>query len=106
MKYTGLKNNYIDVEGSFGGNQEWLKEEGRPWKGRAISGYGCGLIGASDLLLHVLGRDIISQGAVEKRSENKNHYPEMKRPGFRYKLFCYLTKIVFCKFRSRCSSEI
>ncbi|SNU09360.1 hypothetical protein SAMN06297422_1264 [Lachnospiraceae bacterium] len=71
MKYTGLKNNYIDVEGSFGGNQEWLKEEGRPWKGRAISGYGCGLIGASDLLLHVLGRDIISQGAVEKRSENE-----------------------------------
>lgn len=60
IKYTGLKNNYIDVDGSFGGNQEWLKDTGRPWKGKAISGYGCGLIGASDLLIHVLGADIIA----------------------------------------------
>ena len=58
MKYTGLKKNYINVEGSFGGNQEWMKEALDTWKGRAIGGYGCGLIGASDLLIHILGNGI------------------------------------------------
>ena len=37
MKYTGLKKNYINVEGSFGGNQEWMKEALDTWKGRAMA---------------------------------------------------------------------
>ena len=68
MKYTGLSKNYIDIEGSFGGSQEWFKDIGMKWKGRAIEGYGCGLIGAADLLLHILGYDIIPDKNQKKDS--------------------------------------
>ncbi|MBO4862874.1 MAG: hypothetical protein J5517_00765 [Eubacterium sp.] len=68
MKYTGLGKKYINIEGSFGGSQEWFKDIGMKWKGRAIEGYGCGLVGAADLLLHILGNDIIPNDRSEKNS--------------------------------------
>ena len=55
MQILRLNKPYISVENSFGGNQEWFEKTGRPWKGKAIKGYGCGLIGASDVILHILG---------------------------------------------------
>ena len=50
-----LKNPYVTVEGSFGGNQGWFKDMENKFKGKTINGFGCGLIGASDVLLHILG---------------------------------------------------
>ena len=74
MKYTGLKKNYIDVEGSFGGNQEWIKEALGTWKGRAIGGYGCGLIGASDLLIHILGNGITGHSDSSDNAVGREDY--------------------------------
>ena len=76
MKYTGLKKNYINVEGSFGGNQEWMKEALGTWKGRAIGGYGCGLIGASDLLIHLLGNGITSHCVSSKNPDDLSEKKE------------------------------
>ena len=69
MQIVRLNKPYISVENSFGGNQEWFEKTGRPWKGRAIKGYGCGLIGASDVLLHIL--DNLPLQTAEKLEGNK-----------------------------------
>ena len=50
MKSGKLNEPYIaimkDGKLSYGGNQEW-------WKGRSMSGYGCGTIAATDILLYL-----------------------------------------------------
>ncbi len=55
IEVVKLKNPYVTVEGSFGGNQGWFKDMENKFKGKTINGFGCGLIGASDVLLHILG---------------------------------------------------
>ena len=56
-KSIGLTKSYINVNGSFGGNQGWVASDksNSKWKERAINGYGCGLVGAADVLLYILG---------------------------------------------------
>ena len=51
---TELKKPYISVEGSFGGNQRWLRK-GQD-KASTLSDYGCGLISANDVILHISDR--------------------------------------------------
>lgn len=51
LKKTTLKKEYVSVDGSFGGNQRWLRED--PDKANTLSNYGCGLIAANDVLLHI-----------------------------------------------------
>ncbi len=46
-----LKKEYISVDGSFGGNQRWLRKYED--KANTLSDYGCGLISANDVLLHI-----------------------------------------------------
>ena len=46
-----LKKEYISVEGSYGGNQRWLRKDAD--KANTLSDYGCGLISANDVLLHL-----------------------------------------------------
>ena len=48
---TTLKNEYISVDGSFGGNQRWLRVDEN--KANTLSNYGCGLISANDVLLYI-----------------------------------------------------
>ncbi len=48
---TFLKKEYISVEGSYGGNQRWLRKDAD--KANTLSDYGCGLISANDVLLHL-----------------------------------------------------
>lgn len=52
---TKLETPYVSVDGSYGGNQGWFKDMEKQRKGKTIEGYGCGLIGASDILLHLMG---------------------------------------------------
>ena len=70
---TKLKNPYVSVEGSYGGNQGWFKNIENARKGKTIEGFGCGLIGASDILLHLLGttENVLEKNAVSN-SENKS----------------------------------
>ncbi|MBR1817057.1 MAG: hypothetical protein IJ763_10240 [Lachnospiraceae bacterium] len=51
LKKTTLKKEYISVDGSFGGNQRWLRKDAD--KANTLSNYGCGLISANDVLLHI-----------------------------------------------------
>ena len=51
---TTLKKEYISVDGSFGGNQRWLRKYED--KANTLSDYGCGLISANDVLLHISDR--------------------------------------------------
>ena len=51
LKKTTLKKEYISVDGSFGGNQRWLRKDVD--KANTLSNYGCGLISANDVLLHI-----------------------------------------------------
>ena len=46
-----LKKEYISVDGSFGGNQRWLRIDES--KANTLSDYGCGLISANDVLLYI-----------------------------------------------------
>ena len=55
LKFTKLSKPYIEVDGSFGGNQGWFGDITRKWKGNAITGFGCGLIGAADVLYYITG---------------------------------------------------
>ena len=48
---TTLKKEYISVDGSFGGNQRWLRVDEN--KANTLSDYGCGLISANDVLLYI-----------------------------------------------------
>ncbi|MBQ7707498.1 MAG: hypothetical protein IJT72_06950 [Lachnospiraceae bacterium] len=48
---TTLKSEYISVDGSFGGNQRWLRVDEK--KANTLSDYGCGLISANDVLLYI-----------------------------------------------------
>ena len=54
MSLTTLKKEYISVDGSFGGNQRWLRKDEA--KADTLSDYGCGLISANDVLLHISDR--------------------------------------------------
>lgn len=51
MQKVSLKKEYISVDGSFGGNQRWLRKDAD--KANTLSDYGCGLISANDVLLHI-----------------------------------------------------
>lgn len=51
VSLTSLKKEYISVDGSFGGNQRWLRKD--ETKANTLSDYGCGLISANDVLLHI-----------------------------------------------------
>lgn len=52
MKKTKLSKPYISIGNSFGGSQEWFKSDSG-WKEKAIRGYGCGLIGAADVIYFI-----------------------------------------------------
>lgn len=55
IKKTTLKKEYVSVDGSFGGNQRWLRRYED--KANTLSNYGCGLIAANDLILHISDAD-------------------------------------------------
>ena len=73
VQITKLKTPYVSVEGSYGGNQGWFKPaEGATGKdsrglsvrkAKTLEGFGCGLIGGSDIILHLLGRSVLSNGS-------------------------------------------
>ena len=65
---TKLNSDYISVGSSFGGDQTWFENIDRKWKGRAIKGFGCGLIGAADVLMYTLGQDVVLEGVSETDS--------------------------------------
>ena len=62
---TKLNSDYISVGSSFGGDQTWFENIDRKWKGRAIKGFGCGLIGAADVLMYTLGQDVVLEGVSD-----------------------------------------
>ncbi|SEQ11910.1 hypothetical protein SAMN02910369_01242 [Lachnospiraceae bacterium NE2001] len=93
VEITKLKTPYVNVEGSYGGNQGWFKQiepqldvkesksvneskskskvDSRGLsarKAKTIQGFGCGLIGGSDILLHLFGMPEI----IEEKSGNIN----------------------------------
>ncbi len=51
VSLTTLKKEYISVDGSYGGNQRWLRMDAD--KPNTLSNYGCGLISVNDILLHI-----------------------------------------------------
>ena len=51
MQKVSLKKEYISVDGSYGGNQRWLRKDAD--KANTLSDYGCCLISANDVLLHI-----------------------------------------------------
>ena len=69
---TKLKNDYITVDSSFGGDQTWFENIERKWKGKAIKGYGCGLIGAADVLLYTLGKTCVLDDKKDSDSKDSN----------------------------------
>lgn len=72
---TKLKTPYVSVSGSYGGNQSWFREIEKKSKGKTIDQFGCGLVGASDLLLHVLGESILDG---KYSAENKLNHESSK----------------------------
>jgi len=60
-----LSGDYISVDKSYGGSQIWFRdgEKGNLSRDNIIKGYGCGLIGASDILMYI--------GAVKKPAREK-----------------------------------
>ncbi|MCR5543123.1 MAG: hypothetical protein K6F55_03165 [Eubacterium sp.] len=75
-KSIGLTKSYINVNGSFGGNQGWFASDksNSTWKERAINGYGCGLVGAADVLLYILGNAAIPAGTTLNKREDYMAY--------------------------------
>lgn len=67
---TKLKTPYVSVNGSYGGNQSWFREIEKKSKGETIDQFGCGLVGASDLLLHVLGDSILDGKNTSNKTNN------------------------------------
>lgn len=75
MKNVKLKNAYVEVAGqsgkSYGGNQGWFS-------GATVRGYGCGLIGASDILIYMGSK----QGAYIKESVYKDYVSALGKKYF------------------------
>lgn len=92
---TKLKTPYVNVEGSFGGNQGWFKpKEGVTGvdsrglsvrKAKTLEGFGCGLIGGSDILLHLFGLPTKTQSKNEvyiNRKEYEDYILQMEKKFF------------------------
>lgn len=82
-----LKTPYVSVDGSYGGNQAWLSSIDRERKGHTLMDYGCGLIGATDILLHLMG-EIDGVGASPDRKSYMDVALRMER-----RLFHILPKL-------------
>lgn len=81
-KSIGLTKSYINVNGSFGGNQGWFvgsDESKNTWKERAIKGYGCGLVGAADVLMYILGSTFVFG---QKKGNVTSHDTEIKKEDY------------------------
>lgn len=100
MKELKLKNSYIGImvrEGlSYGGNQGWFSS------GR-IKGYGCGLIGASDVLIYLLSKqgacvqEVIYKNYVDKWG--KKYFPILPKAGISGWLLALGLRRCFRKYR-------
>ena len=90
---TKLNTPYVSVNGSYGGNQSWFQDINNKRHGKTIKNHGCGLIGASDILLHLhQGKNVNDKKSGESKpasgkylfdmEEYKDYTLEMERKFF------------------------
>ena len=90
-KELHLKRDYVvvdpagskDAVASFGGNQGWFDDGAK--KAFAIKNSGCGLIGASDIIIYL--ESALSQGKMYNVEEYKTRVRELEKHFLSKKLF-------------------
>ena len=84
LNMTSLRNPYVSIDGSFGGNQGWMEKAEGTRKGKVLKNYGCGLIAASDILMYMMGgmEHVIKQSGERVPLTYKNYIITMERKYF------------------------
>ena len=75
LSKTTLPTEYISVNGTYGGNQGWFKDRPGGRRGKTLQGFGCGLIGAADILFYISGGKSMdaSDNTVSKKKDKPGH---------------------------------
>lgn len=106
VNITKLNTPYVSVDGSYGGNQGWFKETDLKRK-KTLEEYGCGLIGASDLISHILGNNSFTREEYHKTILNfeKKYFHILPKLGISGILIAWGLNLYFLLNRKKLREE-